>query len=101
MKGNKTYFSLFQEGDYLETGKNSKTKKEAINAAVDYVTGSNMCSAPSKLKRMSLQDKEAHLSAAFDIEVDEHSEPLPDEDDVEESDYRNRGTQRSPFGPGS
>lgn len=95
------YYSLFQEDGFLETGKNSITKKEAINAGVEYVIDSNICSAPSKLKRMSLKNKEAHLSSAFDIVVEEHKEVLPDLDDAFEENHGNRGTQRSPFGIGS
>jgi hypothetical protein len=93
MSKQKTYFSLFQENDYLETGINSKTRKEAIKAGIDYVKVDS--TAPSRLERMSLKDKESYLKG-MNIIVEEHNEQI---EEVEESD--NKGTQRSPFAPWS
>lgn len=69
----KIYFSLFQENDYLETGKNSKNRKEAILAGINYVK--NDSTAPYRLERMNLKDKEAYLSS-MGIIIDEHNEPI-------------------------
>lgn len=91
------FYSLLQEGSYLETGKNSKTKKEAINDGIDYLTSDGSCSNPSKLKRMSLGDKELYLNMSGGITVEEHGERLPEE--FEEVDHR--ANNRSPFGIGS
>lgn len=88
-----TYFSLFQETDYLETGLNSKTRKEAILAGIHYVKIDS--TAPSRLERMSLKDKEGYLSA-IGIIVDEHE----DKKEISEE-FEHTGTQRSPFDIGS
>lgn len=90
------FFSILQEGDHLETGKNSKTKKEAINDAIDYLLSDGGSTAPSKVRRMSLKDKEDYLGS-FDIYIDAHAERLPDETE----DISRRGNQKSPFGIGA
>lgn len=76
MKKKKIYFSLFQEGSYLATGLNSPSKKEAINAGIDYVKIDS--TAPSRLERMSLKDKEDYLGG-MGIIVDEHEEKMDEE----------------------
>jgi hypothetical protein len=72
----KTYFSLLQEGDYLASGMNSTTRKDAINAGIDYVKIDS--TAPSRLERMSLKDKEGYLGG-MGIVVDEHEEKIDEE----------------------
>lgn len=94
------YFSVFDTDtkDYLHSGRNSKTKKEAINDGVEFILGGGDIMNPSQIRRMSLKRKEVFLRAERLI-VEEHDEKIPDEfDDDNEG---KPGTQRSPFGIGS
>ncbi len=91
-------YSLFDrdKGDYLNTGLNSKTRKQAINDGIEFLLSDGGCERPSQIRRLSLDSKEAYLRGN-DLFLEEHSEKLPDEFDFP----KNRGTQRSPFGIGS
>lgn len=83
---------------HLSTGLNSPSKKDAINDGIDYILSDGGSEAPSKIKRMSLVNKQSYLEG-HNLIVEEHAERLSEDDDFEESNYS--GTQRSPFGIGS
>lgn len=93
-------YSLFDrdKNDYLNTGLNSPSKKEAINDGINFILSDGGNSRPSEIKRLSLKSKEMYL-AGHNLFVEEHEEKLPDEFDEDFSE--NIGTQRSPFGIGS
>lgn len=93
-------YSIFDKdkGDYLYTGLNSSSKKEAINDGIEFILSDGGTSAPSLIKRLSYANKEQYLNG-HNLIVEEHSERLPDE--MDEVDSKNIGTQRSPFGIGS
>lgn len=69
------YYSLFQEGDYLATGLNSKTKEEAVNQGVEFIIGEDnefSSAEQKKIREMPLGDKELFLAGCRDIVVEEH-----------------------------
>lgn len=72
-----TLYSLFDKdkGDYLNTGLNSKTRKEAINDGIDFILSDGGTSNVSEIKRMSLKIKEMYL-AGHNLFVDVHTEEL-------------------------
>lgn len=92
--------SIFDKdkGDYLYTGLNSPSKKEAINDGIEFVLSDGGTSAPSLVRRFSYVNKEHYLNG-HNLIVEEHLERLPDE--FEDDNSENIGTQRSPFGIGS
>ncbi|MBP7845849.1 MAG: hypothetical protein KA007_00225 [Candidatus Pacebacteria bacterium] len=96
------YYSIYdkQTGCLLETGLNSKSKKEAINECIDYLIGSNSFTAPSRIKRMSLKHKEAEINT-HDFFVEEHKEREKSYFDEPEEQEDYRANNRSPFGIGS
>jgi len=79
MSKKQTYFSLFDGMFYLETGRNSLTKKQAILDGIEYAKIDS--TSPSKLDRMSLKDKEEYLEASMDIVVEEHDLKISEEND--------------------
>lgn len=58
---------------HLSTGLNSSTRKEAINDAIDLLAIDS--TSPSRLKRMSLKDKENYLNY-FEYVIEEHEQPI-------------------------
>lgn len=82
------FFSIHdkQTGTYLETGLNSPSKKEAINDCIDYLIGGDTFSSPSRIKRMSLKDKEAEINT-HDFFVEEHEVREKSYFDEDEKDY--------------
>lgn len=76
MKNKKTYFSLFQEDDYLATGLNSETKKEAVEAGIDYALSDLSLSKKERnlVLALSTEEQENYLMASANIRVDEHEE---------------------------
>lgn len=78
MSQNKTYFSLYQENDYLSTGMNSVTKKDAVDAAIDYaMNGSDLTKKEIKLLlALPIEEQENYLSVSMNITIDEHNEKL-------------------------
>ena len=74
----KTYFSLFQEDDFLYSGRNSATKKQAIDAGVDYVLSDNSNTEKENKQILALSDerKESWLNGAANITVEQHEEEM-------------------------
>lgn len=69
------HYSLFQDGDYLATGLNSKTKEEAVNEGVEFIIGEDnefSSAEQKKIRKMTLEDKELFLAWCRDIVVEEH-----------------------------
>lgn len=77
----KTYFSLFQEGSYLYTGRNSKTKKEAVESGIDYAMSDIPLSKKEQrlILELTTEEQERYLEGSTGIIVDEHEELLAEE----------------------
>lgn len=73
-------YSIFdkQTGCYLHSGRNSKTKKEAIDGAIEFLYADGGVCAPSAIRRLGYVKKEGLINS-HDLIVDEHKEEI-DED---------------------
>ena len=77
-------FSIYdrQTGGHLHSGRNSKTKKDAINGAIEFLYADGAACAPSQIRRLSLVKKE-DLIKSHDLLVDEHESEIEEFEEVE------------------
>ncbi len=75
-------FSIYdkQTSGHLHSGRNSKTKKEAIDGAIEFLYADGSVCAPSEIRRLGYARKEALISS-HDLLVDEHKEEITDGDE--------------------
>lgn len=73
-------YSIFdkQTGCYLHSGRNSKTKQEAINGAIEFLFSQGETNVFSAIRRLSYKKKESLINGD-DLIVDEHEKEI-DED---------------------
>ena len=75
-------FSLFDGTDYLNTGLNSATKEECVNAGIDFYYDFYEDNEPGQKlydvlsKTATIEQKENMLLSGFDVIVEEHTHTL-------------------------
>lgn len=77
------FYALWNEDDYMATGLNKTSKEETINDGIDFFAADATPAVRKKLSKMSIEDKELHLVAAFSVTVDESKEPFIEAEDEE------------------
>jgi hypothetical protein len=76
----KTYYSAIQDGDYLHTGLNSDTYEECVEAVFGYLS-EGMDDDEEYGAYADFDFAKREQIALMHVEIEEHAEPLPDEDD--------------------
>ena len=73
-------YSIFdkQTSCHLHSGRNSATKKDAIDGAIEFLYADGGVCAPSQIRRLGLKKKE-DLINSHDLIVDVHTKEINDD----------------------